>query len=194
MNQKAQGPEPFYPSSREAWRQWLQEHHAREQSVWIIYYKKKAGMPTITWSEAVDEALCFGWIDSKAMPVDEDKYRQFFSRRKAGSTWSKINKDKVAQLMQEGKMAPAGYDSIAVAQKNGSWNILDDVEALIIPPDLETAFKDVPRSKDFFLSLSKSMRKNILQWIVLAKREETRQKRVKEIAELTGRQERPRQF
>ncbi len=176
----------FYPTEGKKWRAWLQKNHENESSVWLIFYKKKSGKPSISWSEAVDEALCFGWIDSKAKPIDEEKYMQFFSKRKVGSTWSKVNKDKVVKLMEEAKMFPAGLASIEDAKRNGSWTILDKVEAFIIPEDLEREFKLRQGSKAFFLGLSKSVRKSSLQWIVLAKRDETRQKRVCEIAELAS--------
>ena len=186
--------ETFYPASRQAWRLWLQENHSSKQSVWLLYYKKKSGIPSITWSEAVDEALCFGWIDSKAKPVDEEKYMQFFTRRKPKSVWSKINKEKVQRLMAAGLITQAGYDSIETAKQNGSWIILDDVEELIIPADLENEFNNNAGSKDFFLSLSKSVRKSMLHWIMMAKRPETRQKRINEIAELAAQKRKPRQF
>lgn len=186
--------ESFYPSDRQEWRAWLQENHDNKQSVWLIRYKKGSNMPTISWSEAVDEALCFGWIDSKAKPIDDEKYMQFFSKRKAVSTWSKVNKEKVQKLIDDGSMTRAGLESIEIAKQNGSWTILDEVEALIIPDDLEEAFKTKTGSKDFFLSLSKSVKKNILQWLVLAKREETRQKRIKETAESAGQKLRPKPF
>ncbi|ACE06207.1 hypothetical protein Aasi_0836 [Candidatus Amoebophilus asiaticus 5a2] len=129
--------ESFYPSNRQQWREWLQENHAKKQSIWLIHYKIKSSMPTISWSEAVDEALCFGWIDSKAKPIDEEKYMQFFSKRRAISTWSKVNKEKVQKLIDGGTMTKAGLESIEIAKQNGSWTILDEVEALIIPNDLE---------------------------------------------------------
>jgi len=178
--------ESFYPSNRQQWREWLQENHDKKQSVWLIHYKMKSSTPTIYWSEAVEEALCFGWIDSKAKPIDGEKYMQFFSKRRAISTWSKVNKEKVQKLIDEGSMTKAGLESIEIAKQNGSWTILDKVEALIIPDDLDEAFKAKPGAKDFFLSLSKSARKNILQWLVLAKQQETRQKRIKEIVELAA--------
>ena len=186
--------ETFYPASRQAWRLWLQENHSSKQSVWLLYYKKKSGIPSITWSEAVDEALCFGWIDSKAKPVDEEKYMQFFTRRKPKSVWSKINKEKVQRLMAAGLITQAGYDSIETAKQNGSWIILDDVEELIIPADLENEFNNNAGSKDFFLSLSKSVRKSMLHWIMMAKRPETRQKRINEVAELAALKQKPGQF
>jgi uncharacterized protein YdeI (YjbR/CyaY-like superfamily) len=119
-----------------------------------------------------------------AKPIDEEKYMQFFSKRKSISTWSKVNKEKVQRLIDEGRMNERGLESIEIAKQNGSWTILDEVEELIIPNDLEEEFKIKPNSKVFFLSLSKSVRKSILQWLVLAKRQETRQKRIKKIAAL----------
>lgn len=188
------GVETFHPASKQEWRKWLEENHLTEQSVWLICYKMKSGMPTIPWSDAVDEALCFGWIDSTRKSIDDDKFMQFFTRRKASSMWSKINKDKVHILIEQGLMREAGYKSIEIAKQNGSWNVLDEVEGLNIPEDLETAFELHAGSKDFFLSLSKSVRKSILCWIVLAKRAETRQKRISEIAELAAQHLKPKQF
>jgi len=186
--------ELFYPANPHEWRHWLKENHISKQSVWLVYYKKKSGMPTISWSEAVDEALCFGWIDSKAKPVDEEKYIQFFSKRKAGSTWSKVNKEKVKKLIVAELMTQAGFESIERAKHTGSWTILDDVEELIIPKDLEKEFKTKPGSKNFFLSLSKSVKKAMLQWLALAKQQETRQKRMSELAELASQKLKPKQF
>lgn len=186
--------ELFYPANRKEWRAWLKKHHDKKQSVWLVFYKQKAGMATISWSDAVDEALCFGWIDSKKKPVDEEKYIQFFSRRKTKGTWSKINKQKIEQLIAAGMMMPAGFASIEAAKQNGSWAILDDVEELGIPADLEQAFNAHPGSGDFFSGLSRSAKKSILQWLVLAKRPETRQKRITEVAELAAKKQKPKQF
>lgn len=184
----------FCPTSRQEWRLWLIENHSSKQAVWLVQYKKKSNMPTLSWSEAVDEALCFGWIDSTRKTIDEEKFIQFFSKRKPNSVWSKINKEKVQRLIDERLMTPAGYESIERAKQNGSWAILDDVEELIIPNDLEKEFKTKLGSKDFFLSLSKSVRKSILQWLTLAKQQETRQKRMSEIAELASQKLKPKQF
>lgn len=184
--------ETFYPSGKKQWRAWLRKNHTKKESVWLIYYKLKSGMPTITWSEAVDEALCFGWIDSKALSIDEEKYKQFFTRRKATSAWSKINKEKIKRLIEEGLMMPAGLASIEVAKQNGSWTILDEVEKLSIPKDLEKAFRSSKGSKKFFLNLSKSIQKMILQWIAFAKREETRQKRINEVVVQAGKKLKPK--
>ncbi|PSK93548.1 YdeI/OmpD-associated family protein [Taibaiella chishuiensis] len=184
----------FYPASLTAWRTWLIKNHDSKQAVWLVFYTKASGKPTITWSEAVDVALCFGWIDSKKVKIDEETAHQFFSRRKPNSTWSKINKEKVQQLTAKGLMAKPGLDSIEKAKQNGSWTILDTVEALILPADLETALAEHPGAKDYFLGLSRTIKKMMLQWIVLAKRSETRQKRIDEIAVLAGRQQKPKQF
>jgi len=186
--------ETVCPISRQHWREWLQAHHDQQQSVWLVYYKKKADKPTLTWSEAVDEALCFGWIDSQAKPVDAETYRQLFTRRKPKSGWSKINKEKVQQLIAEGGMTQAGLDSIEVAQQNGSWTLLDDVEALILPADLDQELDKRPKAKSYFLSLSRTDKRAMLQWLVLAKRTETRQNRIAAIVELADQQLKPNSF
>ena len=186
--------EKFYPETKEAWRAWLLENHITKSFVWLVFYKKHATQQCISWSEAVDEALCFGWIDSKKLPIDADKYEQFFSKRKANSTWSKVNKDKIELLTAANLMAPAGLTSIEVAKQNGSWTILDTVEALIIPEDLDRAFAEHKGAKDYFLSLSKSGRKILLSWVVMAKRAETRQNRINDIAQSAAQKLKPKQF
>lgn len=184
----------FYPRSRKEWRDWLQENHDKKQSVWLIYYKRKSNISTVIYSEAVDEALCFGWIDSKSKPIDEHKFMQFFSRRKNNSVWSKVNKEKIERLTKEGLMTKAGYEIIETAKQNGFWTILDEAEALIIPTDLENEFQKRPNAKEYFSSLSRSDKRNILQWIVLAKRQETREKRINEIVDLADKKQKPKQF
>ena len=151
--------EIFYPRSKSDWRKWLYENHISKQAVWLVYYKKKSEIESITWGEAVDEALCFGWIDSKRISIDKNTSHQFFCKRKPKSTWSKINKNKVQELIDKGLMAEAGLKCIEIAKQNGSWSILDEVEELIIPKDLETEFDNKPSAKDFFCSLSKSVKK-----------------------------------
>ena len=183
--------ETFCPKNRQQWRAWLQEHHAEKQSVWLIYHKKKSAIPRIAYSDAVDEALCFGWIDSRSKSVDEEKYMQFFSRRKPNSVWSRINKEKVQQLIDNGGMTKAGFSSIETAKQNGSWTILDEVEALLIPTDLEEAFQKRPNARSYFLSLSRSDKRTILQWLVLAKRSATRQNRITELVELADQRLKP---
>ena len=182
----------FCPASRQQWRAWLEAHHEQEKSVWLIFYKNKSSLPTITWSEAVDEALCFGWIDSIAKPLDEERFMRFFSRRKAKSVWSKINKEKVRRLTNEGLITQAGFDCIETAKQNGSWTILDQAEELIIPVDLDEELQKIPNAKSYFFSLSKSDKRNILQWLVQAKRAETRQNRITEIVTLAAQNLKPK--
>jgi uncharacterized protein YdeI (YjbR/CyaY-like superfamily) len=100
------------PASRKDWRQWLQKNHKKKDSVWLIYYKKNTNKTSLTWDDAVEEALCFGWIDSKRQPLDEEKFRQLFARRKPKGTWSKINKDRIKRLTGEGLMTEAGIAAI----------------------------------------------------------------------------------
>ncbi|MCB9205508.1 MAG: YdeI/OmpD-associated family protein [Flavobacteriales bacterium] len=180
--------------SQREWREWLEDNHHTKHSIWLICYKKSSDKPTLAWSDVVDEALCFGWIDSTRRSIDEESFMQYFGRRKPNSMWSKINKEKVEKLIADGRMTKAGLASIEVAKQNGSWNILDQVDELIIPDDLEIAFSKHTGSKDFFQSQSRSVKKMMLSWIVLAKRDETRQKRINEIAECASRETKPKHF
>jgi len=186
--------ETFCPRSQSDWRNWLEKNHLSKQAVWLVYYKKKSPDHNLIWSEAVDEALCFGWIDSIAKPIDNEKYKQYFSKRKAKSNWSGINKRKVKMLIDRGLMAEAGYKSIEVAKENGSWILLDEVEALVIPEDLKEALANYKGSEKFFDNLSNSAKKILLHWVVSAKRKETREKRVLEIAENASRNLKPKPF
>ncbi|HOY12824.1 MAG TPA: YdeI/OmpD-associated family protein [Saprospiraceae bacterium] len=194
MKEKAENqnlPNSFYPKSRSELRNWLVANHEKEESVWIICYKKGSGMPTISWSEMVDELLCFGWIDGKRNAIDHEKFKQFVCKRKPKSIWSKINKQKILDLGEAGLMTAAGYRVIDVAKANGSWNTLVEVDDMLIPDDLEVAFANLPGSKAFFLSLSNSVKKLILYWIVSAKMPETRNKRIADVAESASQQLKP---
>jgi uncharacterized protein YdeI (YjbR/CyaY-like superfamily) len=184
----------FYPRSREEWRKWLEENHKSEKNVWLIFYKKASNMPTVEYSDTVDEALCFGWIDSKIQPIDSQKYRRLFSVRKPKSVWSRVNKLKLEKLIEQNLIQEAGFESIETAKKNGSWLVLDEVEDLTIPPDLEAKFNENVAAKSYFETLSRTNKRNILQWLVLAKRAETRKKRIEEIIDLAAQQKKPKQF
>lgn len=181
----------FFPPSRQHWREWLQEHYDKKQAVWLIYPKKKAGVSGISYPEAVEEALCFGWIDSRSQPIDEETYRQFFSPRKRASGWSKINKERVERLSAAGLMTSAGMASVALAKQTGSWQLLDEVEALIVPADLMEALQKIPDAHRYFNGLCRSDKRTILQWLVLAKRAETRQNRLHEVVESANRHQKP---
>ena len=186
--------ESYCPKSRTDWRKWLELNHYKKDAVWLIFYKKKSPNYNLSWSEAVDEALCFGWIDSTKRTIDTEKYKQYFSKRKAKSNWSKINKDKVKTLIEQGLMEEEGHKSIEIAKENDSWTILDEVEALVIPDDLKEELANHEGSMEYFDSLSKSVKKILLHWVVFAKRTETRQKRILDVAESASENLKPKQF
>nr|WP_276898066.1 YdeI/OmpD-associated family protein [Pedobacter kyonggii] len=186
--------ETFCPINIKEWRDWLAANHELRSSVWLVYGKKGSGLPSITWSEAVNEALCFGWIDSIKKPIDKERFMQFFCKRKPNSVWSKINKEKVKRLLAQKLIAKAGLETIKKSKQNGTWTALDAVETLKIPKDLAAEFKNRKDAKIFFLSLSKSVKKSILQWIVLAKKSETRQNRIFELIKSSSENVLPKQF
>jgi uncharacterized protein YdeI (YjbR/CyaY-like superfamily) len=175
--------EEYCPKGSKEWRRWLEANHEKEKAVWVIFHKKNSPKQNLTWSEAVDEALCFGWIDSTKRTVDSTKYKQYFTKRKAKSNWSKVNKEKVNRLIEQGFMREAGFKSIEIAKENGSWTILDRVEALIMPEDLKAELAKSQKAEDHYKTLSNSSKKMLLYWVVSAKRKETRQKRILEIVE-----------
>jgi uncharacterized protein YdeI (YjbR/CyaY-like superfamily) len=186
--------EDYCPYDKKDWRKWLELNHNKKEAVWLIFHKKKSPNYNLSWSDSVDEALCFGWIDSVKRTIDTEKYKQYFSKRKAKSNWSKINKDKVRILIEQGLMEEEGYKSIEIAKENGSWTILDEVEALVIPEDLKEEFAKYKGSMEYFDSLSKSVKKILLHWVVSAKRKETKQKRILEIVKNASKNLKPKQF
>jgi len=170
--------ETIYASDRSTWRRWLEQNYSVAPGVWLIYYKVRSGKPSVQYSEAVKEALCFGWIDSKVKSLDDDRYKQIFTPRKPSSVWSKLNKQYIEELIQQGLMTEAGLEKIQAAKQDGSWNTLDEIEALIIPADLQQALAQNETANHNFEMFSNSSKKNILTWINSAKRPETRQKRI----------------
>lgn len=186
--------EEVCPKNKEEWRKWLELNHIKKDAVWLIFYKKTSPNYNLSWSESVDESLCFGWIDSTKKTIDTERYKQYFTKRKAKSNWSKINKEKIKNLIDKGLMTAAGFKSIEIAKENGSWTILDAVENLEIPNDLMQEFKNHKGTLEYFESLSKSDKKSILFWIVSAKKENTRHKRIIEIVESASQQLKPKQF
>ncbi len=172
--------ETIYASDRDAWRQWLERNHRTAIGIWLIYYKVKSGQPSVQYSEAVKEALCFGWIDSKVKSLDADRYKQIFTPRKAKSVWSKLNKQYIAELLEQGLITEAGLKTIEAAKQDGSWQTLDAIEALIIPIDLQHALTANEAASSNFEAFNNSSKKNILTWINSAKRLETRQRRIEQ--------------
>ncbi len=178
-----EGVKTFYPESKKAWRDWLEKNHEAEQSVWVIFYKKGNDTPSISWSDSVDEALCFGWIDSTAKKRDDESYYRYFSQRNSKSIWSKINKEKIEKLMKTDMMTPAGLEMVRIAKENGSWDTLNDVDDLVVPDDLQEAFDNNPTAFEHWEAFPPSSKKIILYWIMSAKREATRAKRINETVE-----------
>jgi len=144
------------------------------------------GKRDLTYDEAVEEALCWGWIDSTVSRHDDEHYRQFFSRRKPTSTWSRTNKERVGRLVADGRMQPAGQALIDAAKANGMWTALDSIENLEVPADLAKALRTTKGAKKNFDAFSASSKKNILWWIASAKRPETRARRIADTARLAS--------
>ncbi len=174
----------FYFKTSVEWRAWLEKNHNTSTGVYLILYKVGSKMPSMRWEEAVKVALCFGWIDSTAKRLDDERRRQYFCPRRDKSVWSKVNKTHIESLIAENLMHDAGLNKIEIAKQNGSWTALDDVENLIVPPDLQKAFDKNPDAFENYMNFSPSYRKSYLYWLNHAKREETRQKRIKEIISL----------
>jgi uncharacterized protein YdeI (YjbR/CyaY-like superfamily) len=193
-NAREDGIATLHAASQQAWREWLETHHETEKSVWLIIYKKETGTPSVYYPEAVDEALCFGWIDSKPNKRDEKSYFQFFSKRNPKSKWSGVNKRKVARLLREGRMAPAGLKMIELAKQTGTWAALDEVESLLIPNDMDALLKRNPEAAINFSKFPPSTRRGILEWISNAKKAETRQKRIEETVSLAAQNIRANQY
>lgn len=167
------GVKTFYAADRQAWRKWLEDNHDTEKSVWLITYHKKSDTPSVYYDDAVDEALCFGWVDSKPNKRDEESYFQYFSSRNPKSNWSRLNKEKVARLIKEGRMAESGLKMIEIAKENGTWTALEDVENLVMPDDLQEAFDANPKAYQNYEAFPPSSKRGILEWIFNAKRPET---------------------
>ncbi|MGL4410630.1 MAG: YdeI/OmpD-associated family protein [Bacteroidales bacterium] len=173
----------FSPDSISELRDWLQLNHDSLPGAWIIFWKKCSNKPYIPYSDFVDELLCYGWIDSTIRPINKDSYRQLITPRKPKSVWSKVNKDKIDKLISEDRLMPKALESITIAKENGSWSILDSVERLEVPNDLQSELIKIDRGLEKFEALPRSMIKLHLQHLVLAKREATRAKRIESIIE-----------
>ena len=165
--------------NREEWRAWLEQNHASEKDIWLIYYKKHTKKETVFYSEAVDEALCFGWIDSIAKSIDDETYMQRYSPRKAKSVWSLVNKNKVKRLRAENKMTPAGMKAVKMAKENGQWDKAYSLKVKVeMPLELEQALKSNPLAFENFYKFSPTNQQHYIRWVVEAKRAETTQRRI----------------
>lgn len=184
--------ERVQPESVEAWAAWLEANHDRSAGAWLVTWKKATGRQRFTYGEAVVEALRFGWIDAIAQRVDEERSMLWYGPRRAGSGWSRPNKERIARLEAAGRMHPAGQAVLDRARADGSWSKLDDVEALVVPNDLRAALDALPGAATHWDGFPPSARKLMLFWLLEAKRPETRAKRVAEVAAAAARGERAR--
>jgi len=179
----------IYLPDRESWRSWLEKHCGSKARVWLIYYKKHTGKPSIPYNDAVEEALCFGWIDSLVHRVDEERYMQKYTPRKPKSTWSKHNVRRVEKMISEGKMTPRGMELYNFAEKNGLLPEMDEEKKSAglfpeVPEYFTQALKNNPKAGKAFTSLPPSYKLQYLGWIMAAKKEDTRMRRMNEALEL----------
>ena len=179
-------PGQVYAEDRQAWRDWLQGHHDKQKNVWLIIYHKKSKTPSVAYDEAVEEALCFGWIDSKPNKRDDESYLLFFAKRNPKSNWSRLNRERAERMLEQGRMTQAGLEMIETAKQNGTWTALEAVQDSVIPPDLEQAFQKNEAAWENFSAFPPSSKRIILEWILNAKRPQTRQKRIDETVELAA--------
>ncbi|MCB9209800.1 MAG: YdeI/OmpD-associated family protein [Ignavibacteriales bacterium] len=175
----------FYPLDRKEWRKWLSKNHKKENEIWLIYYKKDSGKPRVAYDDAVEEALCFGWIDSTVKKIDEEKYCQKFSPRNEKSIWSLLNKKRVEKLIKSKKMTRFGLAKIEIAKKNGMWEKLTVGDSILaMPAEFEVELKKHKNAQIYFNSLAPSHRKNYINWIASAKKQETVNKRIAKSIEM----------
>ena len=187
-------PNSIHPETIEALRQWLSRHHERNDGVWLILWKKESGRLRLDYDDIVEEALCFGWIDSKPSKLDDHRSMLWLAPRKAASGWSRANKERVRQAIAKGKMTPAGLAKVEAAEKDGSWNALDEVEALLLPADLKEALAAYPEAGAHFEAFPRSVKRSILEWIGNARTPATRSKRIAETAGKASVNERANQW
>ena len=174
-----------YSKTPAEWREWLQNNHTRSTGVWLVFHKKETGQPSIEYEDAVNEALCFGWIDSVIKKIDAEQYARKFTPRNDNSNWSESNKKRVEKLIRSGQMTEIGLAKIEAARKNGQWEKLDRPEIQFeILDELEAALEENIRAKEYFHQLPPTFQRQYIVWITTAKRKETKQKRIRESVEL----------
>jgi uncharacterized protein YdeI (YjbR/CyaY-like superfamily) len=186
------GAPHVHADDRETWRGWLEANHATCRGAWLVTWKPRTGRTTLDYEAAVEEALCFGWVDSTGGSLDENRGRLYFAPRKPRSVWAASNRARVERLIAAGRMAPAGLAAVERARTNGAWDVLDAAERLVVPDDLTAALEMRPPAAVNFAAFTPSARRMLLSWVALARRPETRAKRVAEIADAAARNERAR--
>lgn len=180
--------------SRAEWRHWLTDHHHESSGIWLVTHKKAAGPSHVPYNDGVEEALCFGWVDSVPRKLDETRSQLLLTPRKPTSRWSRANRERVERLMAAGQMMPPGIDLVEQAKAAGTWTALADVENLVEPTDLSAALDSLPSARSAWDNFPPSARRGILEWILSAKRAPTRAARISETAQLAARGERANQW
>jgi uncharacterized protein YdeI (YjbR/CyaY-like superfamily) len=174
--------EELYVPNRDEWRAWLKENHDIKKAIWLIYYKKHIGKPSIPYDDSVEEALCFGWVDGVIKKLDDEKCARKFTPRKEKSRWSESNKKRAEKMIREGRMTEAGLARITEAKENGEWFKVHEVsKELVVPPFIKTALAQNKKASEFFEKLGNSYKAQIVLWVSSAKKEETRMKRLAEV-------------
>ena len=174
----------FFETSSD-WRKWLQDNHDKSPGIWLVFYKKESGKTSLTYEESVEEALCYGWIDSVIKKIDEKSYMRKFTPRKDGSNWSDLNKKRVEKLIKEGRMTEIGMAKIEIAKQNGEWDKPDSPRRQFeMTEEFKIALEKNKIAREFFNKLTKTEKKQFITWIATAKRPETREKRIQESIQL----------
>jgi len=191
----AQDGKPWvHPLDRAAWRAWLIADHATSAGAYLVTWRRHTGKPAVSYDDAVEEALCVGWVDATARKLDDERSLLWFTARRPRSGWSRPNKERVARLLAADLMLPTGLAVIEQAKRRGTWSLLDDVEDLVVPEDLAAALASALPARTNWDAFSRSARRGILEWIVQAKRPETRARRIEETAALAARNEKANQW
>ncbi|HET7305308.1 MAG TPA: YdeI/OmpD-associated family protein [Segeticoccus sp.] len=174
---------PLFPTSSGEWRAWLVEHHQQESEVWLGYWRKHTGRPTLSWDEAVEEALCFGWIDGRRQGIDEERHQQRFTPRKAGSTWSNVNVRRMQQLIEQGRAAPAGVAAYEARRVDRVGTYSYENDEVPLSEDYLARLRREPAAWAFWEAQRPSYRKVAARWVMTAKRPETRERRIGELVD-----------
>ena len=186
--------EHVHAETRAQWRAWLGDNHATSTGAWLVSWKASTGRPSVGYEESVEEALCVGWVDSKGGTIDDERSKLWFAPRSPRSAWARTNKARIVRLEAAGLLLPAGRRTVEVAKENGTWSLLDDVENLVVPPDLAAAFETRPGSREQWDAFPRSARRAILEWIVQARTDVTRARRIAETADKAALGERANQW
>lgn len=177
----------IHPQDAQEWRAWLADHHDDPvPGVWVLEWRRASGREPIGYEDLIAVALAYGWIDGTRRTIDDERAEMWFTRRRAGSQWTRLSKERVARLEAAGLMTDAGRAAVDRAKADGTWSLLDEVEDGVVPPDLATAFDAHPGSRERFDTFTRGTRRTILVWIVQARRPQTRADRVRQTAELAA--------